>query len=186
MVTRTVGDDTTADDPTADDLTNPASQGWDFPTGDYMRKLRRVADLSQRELAEVVSLSRRLIERIETGDADPRLAQVAELFAIVGWRLEVVDHDGGPVQPLRELGGDLRDGADRRYPAHLDVIVDPRRGEWWADGYGLQSPPETFTRDRDRRDLRRAQSQWDLKRAGYRAWPNAPRPTRRALERGRQ
>jgi ribosome-binding protein aMBF1 (putative translation factor) len=41
---------------------------WAFPTGDYVRKLRRVADLSQRELAEVTSISRSLIERIEGRD----------------------------------------------------------------------------------------------------------------------
>jgi transcriptional regulator with XRE-family HTH domain len=151
---------------------------WDFPTGDYLRKLRRVADLSQRELAEVTSISRSVIERIEAGSADPRIGQLRELFCISRWGLIVIDADGYQVRPLRELGGDLRDGADRRYPAHLDVIIDPLPGQWWADGFGLQSPPETFTRDRDARDVRRAQSQWDLKRGPYRAWPNLPRPTR--------
>jgi hypothetical protein len=50
---------------------------WEFHPGDYVRRLRRVADLSQRELAEVTGVSH----------------------------------------------GDLRDGGDRRYPAHLDVIL---------------------------------------------------------------
>jgi transcriptional regulator with XRE-family HTH domain len=154
-----------------------------FPTGDYVRQLRRVADLSQRELVEVTTLSRSLIERIEAGTADPRIGQLGELIGIMSWRLVVVDADGRRVRPLQELGGDLRDGADRRYPAHLDVIIDPLPGQWWADGYGLQSPPETFTRDRVTRDVRRAQSQWDLKRGPYRAWPNVSRPTRARIGR---
>jgi transcriptional regulator with XRE-family HTH domain len=158
--------------------TGDQTTGWDFPTGDYVRKLRRVADLSQRELAETAHLSRSQIERIEAGTADPRMRQLGDLFSLVGWGLVVLDAEGYQVRPLRELGGDLRDGADRRYPAHLDVIVDPLPGDWWADGYGLQSPPETFRRDRQARDVRRAQSQWDLKRGRYRAWPNVPRPMR--------
>jgi transcriptional regulator with XRE-family HTH domain len=154
-----------------------------FPVGDYLRQVRRVADLSQRELAERVRLSLSFIERIEAGRTDPRTAQLAELLRLAGWQLRVVDDEGHLVRPLSELGGDLRDGADRRYPAHLDVIVDPVRGDWWADTFGLQSPPETFRRNRDARDLRRAQSQWDLKRGHYRRWPNTPRPTARGSDR---
>jgi transcriptional regulator with XRE-family HTH domain len=174
-----------ADFPTGEFPTGEFPTG-EFPTGDYVRQLRRVADLSQRELADVTRISRSRIERIESGTADPRIGQLGELFGIRGWRLVVIDTDGRQVRPLRELGGDLRDGAGRRYPAHLDVIIDPLPGQWWADGYGLQSPPETFTRNRVARDVRRAQSQWDLKRGPYRAWPNAPRPTpaRRGLEAG--
>lgn len=135
-----------------------------FPTGDYVRRLRRVADLSQRELAAVVDLSASSIRRLETGTMDPRLTPFARLLQLVGWRLAVVDEERREVTPLRELGGDLRDGAGRRYPAHLDVIVDPQMGEWWADCYGLAAPPETFARDREERDRRRARSQWHVGR----------------------
>ena len=49
---------------------------------------------------------------------------------------------------------DTRDGAERRYPSHLDTILDPEPGEWWADIYGLARPPETFSpqtgQDRER------------------------------------
>jgi transcriptional regulator with XRE-family HTH domain len=158
-------------------------QPWRFPADDYVRQLRRVQDWSQRELAERVSVSRRFIERLEAGYVDPRVSQLGDLFAWAGWQLRVVDAEGCLVRPLSELGGDLRDGADRRYPAHLDVIVDPVRGDWWADTFGLQSPPETFARDRHQRDLRRAQSQWDLKRGPYRLRPNLPRPTGRESDR---
>jgi transcriptional regulator with XRE-family HTH domain len=135
---------------------------WDLPTGDLVRKLRRVADLSQRELASVTGVSRSVIDRIEAGRVDARVGQLQAIFGVRCWGLVVTDGEGRLVTPLREYQGDLRDGADRRYPAHLDVIIDPKYGEWWADSFGLQSPPETFTRSRWLRDDRRAESQADL------------------------
>lgn len=74
----------------------------------------------------------------------------------------VLDGDGRPVLPMRDRE-DLRDGAERRYPAHLDTIVDPRVGEWWGDIYGLSRPPETFRRDRHARDYRRRLSQQSVR-----------------------
>lgn len=141
---------------------------WEFHPGDYVRRLRRVADLSQRELAEVTGVSRSTIDRVESGRTDPRVSQLQALLGILCWGLTVTNVDDHVVLPLRELDGDLRDGAERRYPAHLDVILDPHFGDWWGDRYGLQSPPETFKRDRAARDARRARSQFDLRRGPYR------------------
>lgn len=136
-----------------------------FLVSGFVRRVRRTADLSQRELAEVVAVSISSIRRMETDTLDPRLSQLSQLLNLVGWRLAVVDQDRREIRPMLELDGDLRDGADRRYPPHLDLILDPDIGEWWADIYGLTAPPETFNRNRALRDWRRSRSQWDLGRA---------------------
>ncbi len=135
-----------------------------LPVGDYVRRLRRVADLSQRELAKATAVSLSTIARLEAGSIVPRLDHLELLLAIAGWRVEVLDGQQREVSPLEEYGGDLRDGADRRYPAHLDVIIEPEHGEWWGDRYGLARPPETFRRDRSARDRQRALSQYCLGR----------------------
>ena len=103
---------------------------------------------------------------------DPRLSQFEQLLGLAGWRLTVVDHARREVLPMAELDGDLRDGAGRHFPAHLDVILDPEPNEWWAGSYGLSAPPETFVRDRRERDRRRARSQFEVgrrrrRRAGW-------------------
>jgi len=68
--------------------------------------------------------------------------------------------------------------AAMRYPSHLDTILDPVAGEWWADDYGLARPPETFYRDRRLRDAMRARSQWEVRVAKLR---NSPEPRRPGL-----
>ena len=115
---------------------------WTFDCGDYVRRLRRHADLSQRELARVSGVSRGVIERIEAGTVDPKVGQLQALLDLVSWGVTVTDVDGRLVIPLREFEENLRDGADRRFPAHLDVIVDPRPGGRWAGQYRLSRPPE--------------------------------------------
>jgi transcriptional regulator with XRE-family HTH domain len=136
-----------------------------------------VADASQRELATASGISRSVIDRIESGAVEPRVAQLCTLLGLVGWHLGVMDETGGLQSALDHLTHPWRDGGERHYPAHLDLIVSPERGEWWGDWLGYQSPPETYQLDRAARDVRRAQSQWDLKRGPYRARPNVPRPT---------
>src|SRR6185369_11575011 len=64
--------------------------------------------------------------------------------------------------PIRE-SEETQDGAGRRYPSHLDTILDPRAGEGWGDSYGLARPPETFHRDRRRRDYMRELSRWEVR-----------------------
>jgi hypothetical protein len=43
----------------------------------------------------------------------------------------------------RRRRGGPASSAERRYPAHLDTVLDPAPGEWWGDRYGLARPPET-------------------------------------------
>ena len=146
-----------------------------YPAGGLVRRARRIADLSQRELARRTGLSPSTVARIETGSLTPSLAVMQHILSAAGLSLVVVDRSGHVIQPMRDVS-DVRDGADRRYPAHLDTILDPKPGEWWADQYGLARPPETFYRDRKRRDARRALSQWEVRVKLYRGVPPPPDP----------
>lgn len=146
-----------------------------YPVGGLVRRARRIADLSQRELAKRTGLSPSTVARIETGAITPSLAVMQRILETAGLFLVVVDRDGHVVQPMRDVA-DIHDGVDRRYPSHLDTILDPRLGEWWADQYGLARPPETFYRDRKRRDALRALSQWEVRVKLYRGVPPPPDP----------
>jgi transcriptional regulator with XRE-family HTH domain len=146
----------------ADERDAPLPKVGPYPAGGLVRRARRIADLSQRELARRTGLSPSTVARIETGTLAPSLAVMQHILNAAELSLVVIDRDGHLVQPMRDVS-DIRDGADRRYPSHLDTILDPRPGEWWADRYGLARPPETFHRDRARRDARRALSRWQVR-----------------------
>ena len=126
------------------------------------------SDLSQRELVIATGLSGSWVARVEAGATVPRVAQLEAVLALAGWRLAVLDERRREIHPLLEYDGDLRDGAGRRYPAHLDAVIDPERDEWWAGWYGLARPPETFRRNRWARDRQRARSQFELGRRARR------------------
>ncbi len=140
-----------------------------------IRRVRRIADLSQRELAARAGVSAATVNRIETGTLVPRLHTLQRLLDSADLRLVVVDPDGRVVAPMRTWQ-DLTDDAGRRYPAHLDTVIDPRPGEWWADIYGLARPPETFRRNRAIRDQERRRSQWEMRVAQHRSEPPPPDP----------
>lgn len=99
-----------------------------FVAADLARAVRRVKAANQRELAELCGLSRATIVRIEAGAVQPRVDQVQAILAVVGWRLGVWDPTGRLGAALADVVHPLRDGADRHYPAHLELIVDPQRG----------------------------------------------------------
>ncbi|MFI5832179.1 helix-turn-helix transcriptional regulator [Micromonospora sp. NPDC051300] len=148
-----------------------------FPAAGIVRAVRRRADASQRELARFARVHPATVGRIESGALTPSLAMLSRIVGTAGYRLVVVDESGAVLMPMRD-GADLRDGAERRYPSHLDVVTDPRPGEWWADIYGLARPPETFYRNRDVRDALRRRSQWEVRVAKYRTVPPPPDPQR--------
>jgi transcriptional regulator with XRE-family HTH domain len=146
-----------------------------YPAPGLLRRARRMADLSQRELARAVNVSQSTVARIESGARVPRLDLMQQLIAPAGLYLVVVDRDGRIVTPMRECE-ETRDGGNRRYPSHLDTIVDPRPGEWWGDDYGLARPPETFHRNRRYRDYQRALSQWEARAKQNRGVPPPRHP----------
>lgn len=82
-----------------------------------LRRARRRADLSQRELAARIGVSASCVARAETGGR-VRVDLLERALAAAGLRLLVVDADDEPVKPMRDDG--VRDGARRRFPAHLD------------------------------------------------------------------
>lgn len=146
-----------------------------FPAGGLVRRARRIADLSQRQMAGRAGVSPGTVGRVESGTMTPSLAVLQRMLAAAGLCLAVIDHDGHVIQPM-EIWDETLDGAGRRYPSHLDTILDPRPGEWWADQYGLARPPETFHRDRRYRDAARKLSQWEVRAAQHRADPQPPDP----------
>lgn len=145
-----------------------------LPVIGLIRAARRRADLSQRELARAAGAHASTVSRIESGALVPSVRMIERILAVAGLRLVVVDDDGRLVQPMQDRD-DVRDGAERRYPTHYDTILDPEPGEWWADIYGLARPPETFYRNRERRDAMRARSRWEVRVAQLRNVPPPPR-----------
>jgi transcriptional regulator with XRE-family HTH domain len=133
-----------------------------YPLGGIIRRVRRKADLSQRELAKYAKVSAASIGEFETGATTPSLAVLQRVLNAANYQLVVVDVDGHLVTPL-EVWQDVTDGAGRRFPAHLDTILDPVYGDWWADVYGLTAPPETFRRNRKYRDWQRQRSRWEVR-----------------------
>ncbi|WP_375503409.1 multiprotein-bridging factor 1 family protein [uncultured Jatrophihabitans sp.] len=148
----------------------------DYLLSEIIRRVRRTADLSQRELAKHAGVSNALVGSIEAGSATPSLSVLQRLLNTAGYRLVVVDVDGHLVLPL-QIWQDVGDLAGRRFPAHLDTILDPVFGEWWADIYGLTAPPETFRRSREHRDWVRKVSRWEVRVAQLRNQP-IPDPPR--------
>ena len=107
-----------------------------------VRRARRAADLSQRDLAARLGVSQSTVARWETGQSSPTLSLVEQMLALSGLRLEMTDPGGGSVAPMREDAP--RDRAGRRFPAHVDLDA---LGWWvppglhlsveWLDAYRL-------------------------------------------------
>ncbi|MFT4305731.1 MAG: helix-turn-helix transcriptional regulator [Microbacterium sp.] len=104
-------------------MTQPSSahaEGLDV--SGYVRRARREADLSQRELATAVGVSQSAIARIEQGGAVDVTA-FARILAAAGLRIAVVDPNGHDTTPMPS--DVFHDRAGRRMPAHLDVHAPP-------------------------------------------------------------
>ncbi|WP_232827222.1 helix-turn-helix domain-containing protein [Jiangella endophytica] len=127
-----------------------------------VRRVRRVADLSQRELAARIGVSHSTISRLETGRLVPSVATLLRILGVAELMLVVTDADGHVIEPMR-MWDEVRDGGDKTFPAHLDLILDPAAGDWWASRYGLARPPETYHRSRTWRDAKRRRSQWEVR-----------------------
>ncbi|MEU3452389.1 GNAT family N-acetyltransferase [Micromonospora sp. NPDC006766] len=151
---------------------NSSTERW-ADLGDLLRRLRRQADLSQRELAARAGVPQATVARIESGRAvDPRYRTVERLVRAAGGQ---VRFDAGPADEAHRLPApvphdELRDQAGRRYPAHLDVweVREPKDwpGAWWAEWYNLPPekwplplPPATYEVNREYRDRRR-EAEW--------------------------
>ncbi|MEU4398855.1 helix-turn-helix transcriptional regulator [Micromonospora orduensis] len=144
-----------------------------FPIAGLVRRARRIVRLSQQQMARFAKVAPSTIGRVEAGSLTPSLAVLERLLGAAGLYLVVVDQEGRVVLPMADRE-DVHDGADRRYPSHLDTILDPEPGEWWGDIYGLTSPPETYHRSSADREARRRRSQWEVRVAQHRGVPPPP------------
>lgn len=118
-----------------------------------VRRVRRVADLSQRELARATGLSSSRINRIENGQTEPPVSVLVTIAALARARLALICDDGTELEPMS--AGAVTDQQRRRFPAHLDV----RHGDedWWGIEHHpyRRQPRYTFGLDRSYRDGRR-------------------------------
>src|SRR4051794_34606627 len=98
-----------------------------------LRRIRRLADLSQRELAAELLVSKSSIAAVETGDRGIDVLLLARAAALAGLRLALIGEDGQEVAPMADDA--VRDLSRRWFPAHLDTrrsdedgwLYEPRR-----------------------------------------------------------
>lgn len=143
-----------------------------------MMRVRRLADLSQRDLGRRIGISQPQIARIESAQRSVDVGTFAAILAVAGLRIAVVDESGAEVDPVP---ADLvRDHAHRRMPAHLDVrFPDDRPSRLGHDTrYDRPQPPAWFHHraERDRLRLRRGADEHDDQ-------PTASDIVRRRIER---
>jgi len=123
----------------------------------YLRRVRRLQDLSQRQLGTAMGLAPATIAALETGHRSLTLRRFEEVLALAGLRLAVVDGEGREIAPMSEDGA--RDRAGRRFGAHLDVGVLDTEG-WpahWGAGPRWDRPRNSVdVPTRARRDAKRA------------------------------
>lgn len=132
----------------------------EFDAGVQLRRARRIARLSQRELAARAQVPLSTLARIESGlTADPRVSTLVALFAAADCRLTVlsrVNHEL-PEHPWESR----RDYGIRHFPAHLDLwpvnypYATQNTIDWWgwyrswAWQPGARVPTLTFNRYRN-------------------------------------
>jgi transcriptional regulator with XRE-family HTH domain len=124
-----------------------------LPLPGVLRRIRRLADLSQRELAVAVGISPSAVGSAESGARDLPLSVVARIAEVAALRLALVDGDGREIAGMAE--NTVRDASGRRFPAHLDTRYSDDR--WWhgPDRKYRTQPTYTFDRRRELRDLNR-------------------------------
>jgi transcriptional regulator with XRE-family HTH domain len=95
-----------------------------FDAGALLARARRLAGVSQRELAAAVGVAPSTVGGIESGSRRAGVELLDTLLRATGLRLAVLDSDGFEVSPVPVDA--VRDGAGRRFPAHLDVLPRDR------------------------------------------------------------
>ncbi|SDF19947.1 Helix-turn-helix [Blastococcus fimeti] len=109
-----------------------------------VRRIRRIADLSQRELAARLRLSKSTVAAIEAGTRDVDVRVLAEAAALAGLRLALLDAKGGEAPGMHP--GAVRDRGGRFFPAHLDTVLSEERASRWEHRPRLRQPNYTFDR----------------------------------------
>ncbi len=115
-----------------------------------LRRIRRTADMSQREFAVACDVAPSVIAHAEAGRRGLSVALLARAAAVAGLRLALVDDRGVEVGPMSDDA--VRDMGNRRFPAHLDTRYSDE--DWWhgPERYSRPEPWYTFDRCRETRD----------------------------------
>jgi transcriptional regulator with XRE-family HTH domain len=126
----------------------------DFDLSGALRRIRRAADVSQRQLAAAAGASASAIAHAETGRRDLPARVLARAAALAGLRLALLDADGAEVAGMAD--DTVRDTYGRRFPAHLDTRLSDEG--WWhgPERYSRRQPTYSFDRKRSDRDAVRA------------------------------
>jgi len=92
-----------------------------------VRRIRRILDVSQRGLAELLGVSQPVVARWETERTSPRVSVLQQMLRLAGIAVALHDEESGErVEPMRADGARQRNGS--RYPAHVDLRVTG----WWV------------------------------------------------------
>src|ERR687889_258748 len=121
-----------------------------------VRRIRRTADLSQRELAARSGVAKTTIAAAEAGSRDLGVTRLALLAEVAGLRLVLLDAEGREVHGMGPDGP--RDATRRRLPAHLDTQHTDEVADRWVHRPDRKQPWFTFGLDRAARDRRRARA----------------------------
>ena len=110
-----------------------------------LRRIRRTADCSQRELADHLGVSKATVAAVETGARDLSSELLVRAADLAGLRVALVDAGGQEVPVMS--GPAARDRAGRRFPAHLDTRTATRTGGTAVSGTAVTDPagPSTGT-----------------------------------------
>jgi transcriptional regulator with XRE-family HTH domain len=121
-----------------------------FDLPGMLRRIRRLADLSQRELARACAVSQATVAQAETGRRDLPVNVFVNAAALAGLRVALVDEEGHEAVPMSRTA--VKDRANRRFPAHLDTRYGDE--DWWhgEHRYDREQPWFTFDRVRWTRD----------------------------------
>jgi transcriptional regulator with XRE-family HTH domain len=121
-----------------------------FDLSGVLRRVRRLADLSQRELAAAIGWSKSGVAGAECGTSGMDARLLARAAALADLRLVLVDADGRQVGGMSDEA--VRDQRGRRFPAHLDTRYGDQA--WWhgSERYSREQPWYTFDRRRHERD----------------------------------
>ncbi len=122
----------------------------EFSLPGALRRIRRLADLSQRELGQAAGASQSAIAQAESGRRDLPVRTLAVAAGLAGLRLALVDENGVDVPGMAP--DRARDRGRRRFPAHLDPQHTDELGYFYEPRRDRPEPWFTFARDRETRD----------------------------------
>ncbi|TFV65108.1 UNVERIFIED_ORG: XRE family transcriptional regulator [Bacillus sp. AZ43] len=152
----------------------------DFDLPGALRRIRRRADLSQRQLAQACGVSHSAIAQAESGRRGLTVELLSRLAAVAGLRLALLDATGDEARPM--TADSVRDGANRRFPAHLDTRYGDE--DWWHTEHRHARDQPWYTFDRSRRARDRWRGRTDVPDDHLRPQPGDS-PAERAAARQR-